>query len=108
VLAAPIAADTGWLLGWAIGGLSLGLLAAGLISPVIGRTIARHGVRPVLAISAGLLAGGLLELAVAQFRPAYLIAWTCSVAAWARAFTIPPLPPWAASTVKVGGRRSPS
>src|SRR5688572_4565139 len=55
VLAKPIAADTGWPLPWVVGGLSLGLLAAGLISPRVGRTIERSGGRPVLASSSVLL-----------------------------------------------------
>ena len=41
VLAAPIAADTGWPLSMIVGGVSLGLLIAGLISPQVGRMIAR-------------------------------------------------------------------
>lgn len=36
VLAPPIAADTGWPLPWIIGGLSAGLLVAGLVSPRVG------------------------------------------------------------------------
>ena len=56
VLAAPIVAETGWSLTWVVGGLSLGLLTAGLVSPSVGRAIARRGGRPVLAVSAGLLA----------------------------------------------------
>jgi MFS family permease len=75
VLAAPIAADTGWSLRWVVGGLSLGLLIAGLVSPWVGRAIARLGGRPVLAVSAGLLAAGLLALALAHSLPAYLSAW---------------------------------
>ena len=43
VLAKPIAADTGWSLGWVVGGLSVGLLAAGLIAPRVGRTIDAKG-----------------------------------------------------------------
>ena len=65
VLAKPIAADTGWPLTWIVGGLSLGLLIAGLISPRVGREIHRRGGRPVLAASAVLLGAGLLGLAVA-------------------------------------------
>ncbi len=53
VLAKPIASDTGWSLCWVVGGLSLGLLIAGLISPWVGRAIAQRGGRPVLAGSAG-------------------------------------------------------
>jgi hypothetical protein len=52
VLAKPISADTGWSLSWVVGGLSLGLLIAGLVSPWVGRAIAYRGGRPVLAVSA--------------------------------------------------------
>ncbi len=75
VLAAPIVADTGWSLAWVVGGLSLGLLTAGVISPSVGRAIALRGGRPVLAVSAGLLAIGLLALALAHSLPAFLAAW---------------------------------
>jgi len=75
VLAAPIVADTGWSLTWVVGGLSLGLLTAGVVSPWVGRAIARLGGRPVLAASAGLLAIGLLALALARSLPAFLGAW---------------------------------
>jgi hypothetical protein len=43
VLAKLIAADTGWSLSWVVGGLSLGLLVAGLVSPWVGRAIAQCG-----------------------------------------------------------------
>jgi MFS family permease len=75
VLAKPIVVDTGWSLTWVVGGLSLGLLIAGLISPWVGHAIGRRGGRPVLAVSAGLLAAGLLALALAHSLPAFLIAW---------------------------------
>ena len=76
VLAKPIASDTGWSLSWVVGGLSLGLLIAGLVSPWVGRAIARRGGRPVLAVSAGLLAAGLSALSLAHSLPAFLIAWS--------------------------------
>ena len=75
VLAKPIASDTGWSLSWVVGGLSLGLLIAGIVSPWVGRAIAQRGGRPVLAGSAGLLAAGLSALALAHSLPAFLIAW---------------------------------
>jgi MFS family permease len=75
VLSQPIAAETGWPLSWVIGGLSLGLLLAGLVSPFVGRRIERTGGRPVLAAGAILLASGLLALAEARSFPGYLLAW---------------------------------
>jgi len=75
VLAAPIVADTGWSLAWVVGGLSLGLLTAGVISPWVGRAIALRGGRPVLAVSAGLFAVGLFALALAYSLAGFLAAW---------------------------------
>ena len=51
VFAGPIVAETGWSLGFVVGGTSIGLLVAGLISPQVGRIIDRHGGRPVLLAS---------------------------------------------------------
>jgi MFS family permease len=75
VVAKPITDDTGWPLAWVVGGLSLGLLIAGLVSPRVGRTIQHRGGRPVLAASTALLATGLGILALAQTLPVYLGAW---------------------------------
>src|SRR5215217_2988087 len=60
VLAKPVAAATGWPMGWVIGALSIGLLVSGLVSPRVGYWVERYGGRPVLAGSAVLLAVGLL------------------------------------------------
>jgi predicted MFS family arabinose efflux permease len=75
VLAKPIAADTEWSLGWVVGGLSLGLLAAGLVAPKVGRTIDARGGRPVLTASSIFLGSGLATLALAHSLPVYLMAW---------------------------------
>jgi hypothetical protein len=75
VLARPIADDTGWSLGWVVGGLSVGLLAAGLVAPRVGRTIDAKGGRPVLVASSILLGSGLATLALAHSLPVYLMAW---------------------------------
>ncbi|WP_246679405.1 MFS transporter [Mesorhizobium sp. B2-6-2] len=75
VLAAPIARDTGWSLASVVAGLSCGLLLAGLVSPVTGWLIQRHGGRPVLAASSLLLAAAHSLLATATDYPFYLVAW---------------------------------
>ena len=75
VLAKPIADDTGWSFAWVVGGLSLGLLVAGLVSPRVGHSIQHHGGRPVLAVGALLLACGLLGLGLSPSLPFYLASW---------------------------------
>lgn len=75
VLAKPIAADTGWPMEWIVGGLSLGLLVSGLISPPVGRLIEAWGGRPVLMASAGLLAAGLLVIGLAPALPVFVVGW---------------------------------
>jgi predicted MFS family arabinose efflux permease len=75
VLAKPIADDTGWPLTWVIGGTSVGLLTAGLISQEVGHAIQKHGGRPVLVASTMLLAAGLLGLGFAPSLPFFFAAW---------------------------------
>jgi hypothetical protein len=75
VLAGPIASDTGWPLAWIVGGLSLGLLVAGIVSPRVGHAIQRLGGRSVLATSAVFLALGLVGLAVSPNLPIYILSW---------------------------------
>jgi hypothetical protein len=75
VLANPITRDTGWPYDWVIGGVSVGLLVAGIVSPRVGRAIGRHGGRPVLAIGSLCLAAGLLLLGGAANLALYLAAW---------------------------------
>jgi hypothetical protein len=75
VLAAPIAADTGWPLSWVAAGPSVGLVAAGIASPRVGRLLQRHGGRWVLSASALLMAAGLALLGLAGSLPAFLAGW---------------------------------
>jgi predicted MFS family arabinose efflux permease len=75
VLAAPVAAATGWGLNAITGALSAGLLTAALISPPVGRMIARYGGRPVLAAGVVALALGLVLLAVAQVLWVFWLGW---------------------------------
>jgi predicted MFS family arabinose efflux permease len=75
VFAGPIVAETGWSLGWVVGGTSIGLLVAGLISPQVGRLVDRHGGRPVLLASSLFYAAGLTGIGLAPGLPVYLAAW---------------------------------
>ena len=75
VFAGPIVRDTGWSLGPVVGGTSIGLLVAGLISLQVGRFIDRHGGRPVLLASSMFYALGLAGVGLAPTLPVYLIAW---------------------------------
>jgi MFS transporter len=75
VFAEPIVKDTGWSLGWVVGGTSVGLLVAGLISPQVGRVIDVHGGRPVLFASSIFYAAGLAGIGLAPALPFYLFAW---------------------------------
>jgi hypothetical protein len=75
VLAGPIARGTGWPIAWVVGGVSIGLLVAGLVSVRVGQRIEARGGRGVLAGSASLLAAGLAAMAAAPTLPVYLAAW---------------------------------
>jgi predicted MFS family arabinose efflux permease len=75
VLAVPIAADTGWSLGWLFGALSVGLVASGLVSPRVGGLIHHRGGRPVLAAAAGLIALGQVGLSLAPNLATFVAAW---------------------------------
>ena len=75
VMGGPIVADTGWPLSAVVAGASLGLLVAGLVSPRVGRAIARHGGRPVMAASSALYAAGLAVIGFAPTLPVYFAGW---------------------------------
>jgi predicted MFS family arabinose efflux permease len=73
VLAPLIAGDTAYDL--TVGGVSVGLLVAGLASPRVGHLIADKGGRPILASGALLLAAGLLGIGTASSLAWYLVSW---------------------------------
>jgi MFS family permease len=75
VLAKPIAAETGWTYDRIMGGLALGLLVAGTVSPRVGRSIARYGGRVVLPCGVVLLACGLALIGTAHDFAIYLAGW---------------------------------
>ena len=74
-LAPLIATDTGWTYDSIVGGVSVGLLVAGLAAPRVGRLIAAKGGRPVLAVGALLLAAGLFGIGTAGSFAWYLAGW---------------------------------
>jgi MFS family permease len=75
VLAEPIARETQWPLRWVVGGLSIGLVVAALVSPHVGKAIEKRGGRLVLAISAAMLGLGQIGLATAPNLAAYVASW---------------------------------
>jgi hypothetical protein len=79
----PIAAAHGWSLAFAMSGLSVGLLAAGLIAPTVGRMIDRHGGHVVMTMGSLAGAAGLVALVLAVHPVAYLAAWALIGAAMA-------------------------
>lgn len=84
VLIVPlIASDRGWSLTFAMGGLSVGLLCAGLISPTVGRMIDRHGGHVVMTIGSIGGAIGLFALVLASHPVIYVLAWMVVGAAMA-------------------------
>jgi len=76
VLTLPlIAADRGWSITFVMSGFSLALLVAGLVSPLIGRLIDRHGGHRIMPVGSLLAALGLVGLAYAEHRASYLAVW---------------------------------
>ena len=75
ILAPAIVAETGWPLPLVVGGLSLGLLVSGLVSPWIGRRIEARGGRAVLPLGCVTTALGLILLSLADSLWLYGAAW---------------------------------
>ena len=108
VLTVPlIAHDRGWSMSFAMGGFSLALLTAGLVSPRLGRLIDRHGGHRVMSIGSLLGALGLALIVYADHPAAYLAVWTMLGVATAATLYIRPLRRSAASSASARGARSP-
>ena len=76
VLTLPlIAAELGWSTTFVMGGFSLALLMAGLVSPLMGRLIDRHGGHRIMPVGSLLAALGLVALAHVENRIGYLVVW---------------------------------
>ena len=70
-----IAADLHWTRGVVYGGFSVALLVMGLVSPIAGRLIDRHGGRRVMVAGSLLNAAGCAGVAVAHDVAVYYAAW---------------------------------
>src|SRR5215510_13188265 len=76
VLTVPlIAHERGWSVTFAMGGFSLALLTAGVVSPRVGKLIDRHGGHRVMPIGSLIAALGLALLVYADHPAAYLAVW---------------------------------
>jgi MFS family permease len=76
VLIVPlIAAERGWSISFGMGGFSVGLLVAGLVSPYVGRAIDRFGCHVVMTAGSLIGALGLLLIVRAANPIAYLAVW---------------------------------
>ena len=65
ILAADVAAGFGWPVAWLYGGFSLALFAGGLVAPIVGQQIDRHGAGAVMVVGSGLASLTLLAAALA-------------------------------------------
>ena len=76
VLIVPlIAAERGWSMSFAMGGFSVGLLAAGLSAPYVGRSIDRFGGHVVMTAGSLIGALGLVLIGLTAGRVSYLAVW---------------------------------
>jgi MFS family permease len=78
-----IVADRGFSATFAMGGFSLGLLAAGLIAPTVGRMIDEHGGHRIMPLGSLAGAAGLVALVYASHPVAYFAVWIVLGAAMA-------------------------
>jgi MFS family permease len=75
VFADPVAADLHLSREWFFGAVSAALLLSGLLGPLAGRLIDRHGGRDVLAATNLVFAAGLLLLSQASGPASLMVAW---------------------------------
>jgi len=76
VLILPLlATERGWSISFAMGGFSVGLLVAGLVSPYVGRSIDHFGGHVTMTIGSLIGALGLVLIAHAANWIAYLAVW---------------------------------
>jgi predicted MFS family arabinose efflux permease len=75
VFGEDIARDLGWSRTLTYGGFAGAVALMGVISPIVGSLVDRHGGRRIMTIGSALLAIGLLGLSQAREPVAYFAAW---------------------------------
>jgi MFS family permease len=75
VLLKPVARDTGWSLALVSSGLTVGLLASGLVSAEVGRRVDRHGGRLIMSLGSLACAMGLAALSMVGELWQWLAVW---------------------------------
>lgn len=70
-----IAKDRGWSITFLMSGISVGLIAGGLVSPRVGAAIDRYGGHYVMAVGSLLGAAGLAAMPFANHPAAYYAVW---------------------------------
>lgn len=74
ILAPAMARDVGWPTEWVFGALSAALLAGGLVAPWTGRWLDRFGAGRVMAAGSVAAAAALMAAALAPAAPAFVLA----------------------------------
>ncbi|WP_166355983.1 MFS transporter [Phytoactinopolyspora limicola] len=77
VFGGRIADDLNWSSAFVYGGFSVALVVMGLLSPLAGRLIDRHGGRRIMSAGSVLAALGCTLVAVAHHPITYVAAWIC-------------------------------
>jgi MFS family permease len=72
VLAPEITRSSGWSSAWTYGAFSIGLLVSGLVAPLSGRLIDRHGAPTMMAIGSGLAGLAVVALALSTSLPEFI------------------------------------
>lgn len=75
ILAVPMARDLGLSSSWVFGAFSAALLLTAMLGPSVGRLIDQQGGRGVLMASNGVMALGLVALALSQGVFSLMFAW---------------------------------
>lgn len=75
VVAKAVSAEMGWPLAWVVGGMAVGSLTSGLISPRTGKLIAIYGGRKIMVGGCLVLAAGLALLGLSVNLVSFFVAW---------------------------------